>query len=85
MRHYVGLVHRDNDSDFGVSFPDFPGVVTAGASLGEVRALAAQALAFHVEGLVEDGEIIPEPSPLNTVTAGGQCSGVPIMVPLRVK
>ncbi|RWM20885.1 MAG: hypothetical protein E5X74_29085 [Mesorhizobium sp.] len=84
MRHYVGLVHKDGDSDFGVSFPDFPGAVTAGASLGEVRELAAQALAFHVEGLVEDGESIPEPSSLSIVTAGEQHSGIPIMVPLRV-
>jgi predicted RNase H-like HicB family nuclease len=27
---YVGLIHRDAGSDYGVSFPDFPGVVTAG-------------------------------------------------------
>jgi hypothetical protein len=30
MQAYIALVHKDKDSDFGVSFPDFPGVVTAG-------------------------------------------------------
>ena len=29
MQHYIGLIHKDADSDFGVSFPDFPCVVTA--------------------------------------------------------
>ena len=27
MRNYIGLIHKDADSDFGVSFPDFPGVL----------------------------------------------------------
>ncbi|TIU60670.1 MAG: CopG family transcriptional regulator, partial [Mesorhizobium sp.] len=26
MRHYIGLIHKEADSDFGVSFPDFPDV-----------------------------------------------------------
>ena len=25
MRQYIGLIHKEADSDFGVSFPDFPG------------------------------------------------------------
>lgn len=37
MRQYIGLIHKEDASDYGVSFPDFPGVVTAGASLGEAR------------------------------------------------
>ncbi|TIV48242.1 MAG: CopG family transcriptional regulator, partial [Mesorhizobium sp.] len=69
MRHYIGLIHKDADSDFGVSFPDFPGVITAGTSLDEARMLAEEALAFHVEGLVDDGEAIPEPSSLEDVMA----------------
>ena len=41
MRQYIALIHKDADSDYGVSFPDFPGVVTAGRTLDEVRALLA--------------------------------------------
>lgn len=67
MRQYIGLIHKDAESDYGVSFPDFPGVVTAGSSLDEARALAEEALAFHVEGLIEDGEAIPEPTSLEDV------------------
>jgi predicted RNase H-like HicB family nuclease len=64
MRSYIGLVHKDADSHFGVSFPDFPGVVTAGTTLNDARAMAKEALALHIEGMVEDGEAIPEPSGL---------------------
>jgi predicted RNase H-like HicB family nuclease len=62
MPQYVGLIHRDPDSDFGISFPDFLGVITAGTDLDDARRMAEEALAFHVEGMVEDGEAIPEPS-----------------------
>jgi len=67
MGSYIGLIHKDADSDFGVSFPDFPGVVTAGTNLDDARAMAEEALALHVEGLAEDGEAIPEPSTLEQV------------------
>ncbi len=64
MPQYIALIHKDADSDFGVSFPDLPGCVTAGASLDEARDMAAEALAFHLEGLVADGEPVPAPSTL---------------------
>ncbi len=72
MREYIALIHKDRDSDFGVSFPDFPGCVTAGATLDEARDMAAEALAFHLEGLEADGEPIPEPSSLETVMADAE-------------
>lgn len=56
MRQYIALIHKDADSDYGVSFPDLPGVISAGGTLDEARAMAIEALAFHLEGLAEDGE-----------------------------
>ncbi|AZO00584.1 type II toxin-antitoxin system HicB family antitoxin [Mesorhizobium sp. M9A.F.Ca.ET.002.03.1.2] len=86
MRHYIGLIHKEADSDFGVSFPDFPGVVTAGVNLDDARAMAEEALAFHVEGLVEDGEAIPEPSSLEEVMSDkDNLSGVAILVALKTE
>jgi predicted RNase H-like HicB family nuclease len=67
MAEYIALLHKDRDSDYGVSFPDFPGCVTAGKTLEEARRLAAEALAFHIEGMIEDGETLPSPSPLDIV------------------
>ena len=37
---YIAYLHKDRISDFGVSFPDFPGCVTAGKTLEEARRLA---------------------------------------------
>jgi predicted RNase H-like HicB family nuclease len=62
---YIAYLHKDKSSDFGVSFPDFPGCVTAGRTLEEARELAVEALTLHVAGMVEDGDAIPEPSTLD--------------------
>ena len=32
MRDYIALIHKDENSDYGVSFPDLPGVISAGWS-----------------------------------------------------
>jgi predicted RNase H-like HicB family nuclease len=69
MRPYIALIHKETDSDYGVSFPDLPGCVTAGKTLDEARAMAVEALALHLEGLAEDGEALPEPSTLEAVMA----------------
>ena len=62
---YIAYLHKDKDSDYGVSFPDFPGCVTAGRTLEEARKMAAEALALHVAGLREDGDALPDPSTLD--------------------
>lgn len=69
MSNYIALIHKDKGSDYGVSFPDLPGVITAGSDLDEARAMAAEALALHLEGMAEDGEVIPAPSSLDEIMA----------------
>jgi len=65
---YVALFHKDDDSDFGVSFPDFPGCVTTGRTLDEAKDMAAEALALHIKGMLEDGDDLPHPSSLESIT-----------------
>lgn len=67
MRHYIALIHKDDGSDYGVSFPDLPGVISAGATLDEARQMAAEALALHIEGMADEGEPIPEPASLEAI------------------
>lgn len=62
---YIAYLHKDAKSDYGVSFPDFPGCITAGSSLEEARRMAAEALSLHIAGMREDGETLPEPSTLD--------------------
>jgi predicted RNase H-like HicB family nuclease len=81
MLQYIGLIHKDPGSDYGVSFPDLPGLITAGMDLDDARAMAEEALAFHIEGLVEDGEAIPEASSLEAIMADPENrDGVAILV-----
>ena len=67
MANYIAVVHKDPKSDFGVSFPDFPGCITAGTSIDEAKDMANDALSLHVKGLLEDGEDIPSPSKLEDI------------------
>jgi predicted RNase H-like HicB family nuclease len=84
MRNYIGLIHKDADSHFGVSFPDLPGVITAGTSLDDARAMAEEALTLHIEGLVEDGEAISEPSTMEEIMSDSDNrSGVAILVSVK--
>jgi len=64
---YIAYLRKDRDSDFGVSFPDFPGCVSAGKTLEEARRRAAEALALHIEGMIEDGDAVPAPSNLDAL------------------
>jgi predicted RNase H-like HicB family nuclease len=81
MKQYIALIHKDADSDYGVSFPDLPGVISAGKDLDEARDMATEALAFHIEGLIEDGDAIPEPSSLEDVMANAENKdGVAVLI-----
>jgi predicted RNase H-like HicB family nuclease len=53
---YIAYLHKDRDSDYGVSFPDFPGCITAGKTLDEASRMAAEALALHIQDMIEDGD-----------------------------
>lgn len=86
MRNYIGLIHKDADSDYGVSFPGFPGVITAGVDLDDARRMAEEALGLHIEGMIEDREVIPEPSTLEAVMQDpDNRDGVAVLVPLQTQ
>jgi antitoxin HicB len=66
MLHYTALIHKDADSCYGVSFPDVPGVITAGDTLDEAIAQAAEVLAFAAEDWQElTGNPFPSPRTLD--------------------
>ena len=59
---YFGVVHKDKGTDYGVSFPDFPGCVSAGKTLEVAVKLGHEALVLHIRGMMEDKEPLPEPT-----------------------
>lgn len=67
MPSYIAYIRKDPDSDYGVEFPDVPGCITAGRTLDEARAMAAEALAGHLAILAEEGEPVPTPSTMDAL------------------
>jgi len=59
---YPVYLEKDSDSDFGVSVPDLPGCFSAGVTIEEALENAQEAILTHVEGLLMDNEVIPNPS-----------------------
>lgn len=64
MRHFIGIVHKDEDSAYGVHFPDVPGCFSAADDLDTLAATASEALALWFE----DAPMV-EPRSLETLRA----------------
>lgn len=56
---YPIVIHKDENSDFGVTFPDIPGCFSAGSTIEEAIAMAQEAAECHIEGMLLDSEPIP--------------------------
>jgi predicted RNase H-like HicB family nuclease len=61
MAGYFALVHKDEGTGYGVSFPDVPGCISAGDTFEEAVANAAEALSGHFALMRADGDPIPVP------------------------
>ena len=60
MRYLV--VVEEGPTSFGAYVPDLPGCVAAAETRDEALALIREAIAFHLEGLKQDGQPVPVPS-----------------------
>ena len=56
------VIYEKGDSSYGAYVPDLPGCITVGETLEEVQTLIQEAIEFHIEGLQEDGDDVPQPS-----------------------
>jgi predicted RNase H-like HicB family nuclease len=63
---YLVVIER-GPSSFGAYVPDLPGCVAVGETRQEVEALIREAIEFHIEGLREEGQPLPEPSSTSQV------------------
>lgn len=50
MRYYIGVVHQEEDSAFGVHFPDVLGCFSAADTMDDLLSNASEALSLHLEG-----------------------------------
>lgn len=56
------IVIEKAEANYSAYAPDLPGCVATGATVEEAEEQMREAIAFHVEGLREDGLPVPEPS-----------------------
>ena len=61
MKKYAVVIESGPDN-LSAYVPDLPGCVTTGKTVEEVEQNIREAIGLHLEGMVEDGEPIPEPS-----------------------
>ena len=61
MTTYFAFVHKDEDSAYGIVFPDVPGCFSAGDTFEQAVRNAAEALRLHVETLRDLGRPVPQP------------------------
>jgi predicted RNase H-like HicB family nuclease len=72
---YPVVIHKDADSDYGVTVPDLPGCFSAGTSFEEALEMAREAAELHLEGMLEDGMAVPEPSPIKALMGNPDYAG----------
>jgi predicted RNase H-like HicB family nuclease len=89
-RAFIVQDDADGPKDgYGVVFPDLPGCTSSGDTGQEACERAFEALALHIEGMIEEGIPLPEPSPFNAplpdwlVRVSGRTSP-PVLIPVRL-
>ncbi|MCC6155846.1 MAG: type II toxin-antitoxin system HicB family antitoxin [Candidatus Hydrogenedentes bacterium] len=57
-----GVVIEKGPNNYSAYVPDLPGCIATGESIDEVETLIRDGIRFHIEGLIEDGLPVPQPS-----------------------
>ncbi len=55
------VIHKDPESDYGVTVPDLPGCFSAGETVDEALTQAVAAIELHLDGMLQDHEPLPTP------------------------
>ena len=61
MKLRYAVVYEQTPSNYGAYVPDLPGCISTGANWREIQANIREAMQFHIEGLQEYGDPVPEP------------------------
>ena len=74
MNYSIAIEHEKGTS-YGVEVPDLPGCFSAGDTMDEAIENAREAVAFHVEGLLDAGLPVPEPRGIETYAGKREYAG----------
>ena len=61
MKKYAVVIERGKNN-LSAYVPDLPGCITTGRTVEEIDENIREAILLHLEGMAEDGEVVPEPS-----------------------
>ena len=81
---YPGVVEKDDDSDYGIWFPDFPGCVSAGDTVEAAVKGGREALQLHIQGMIEDKEDIPSATQIEKVNHAHSRVAAVVLVPVSI-
>ncbi len=84
MKQFIGIVHQEEGSAFGIQFPDVPGCFSAADDIDDLTANAQEALALYFE---DEDMIVPRPlselqkdsSVIEELTQGGSLMVIPVV------
>ena len=61
MKLKYAVVYEQTPNNYGAYVPDLPGCISTGADWREIQDNIREAIQFHIEGLQEDGDPVPDP------------------------
>jgi predicted RNase H-like HicB family nuclease len=61
MREYA-VVYERGPNNWSAYVPDLPGCVSTGKTREEIEANIREAIELHIEGMLADGDTVPEPT-----------------------
>jgi predicted RNase H-like HicB family nuclease len=85
IKKYIAIITQENNKNYGVTFPDFLGCVSVGKNLEESEKMAQEALQFHVDGLIKDGEDLPKPNRIDEIKKKYKRAKIFFLVPVKIK
>ncbi len=61
MKKFAVVIEK-GPNNYSAYVPDLPGCISTGRTVAEIEANIREAIEYHIEGLIEDGDPIPEPT-----------------------
>jgi len=61
MKRFAVVIEQ-GPNNYSAYVPDLPGCVSTGRTLAEIEKNIREAIEYHIEGMIEDGDPIPEPT-----------------------
>ncbi len=85
IKKYIAVINKDTSKQYGVIFPDFLGCVSVGKDLEEVEKMAQEALQFHIDGMIKDGEDLPCAKTLDEIKKKFKKAEIFMIVAVKIK